>query len=90
MCGRGLFDEFFLHHSFGPRTLTVLNGHKKEKAHFARDLAVVVLGLKPAFDAAKVAGGKEKVNGEFFDSFTELSVTKVIEVAFEALPGECA
>jgi hypothetical protein len=46
--------------------------------------------LKPGIDAARVAGGAERVEGAPLDPFTEMVICKLIEMTFESIPGGLA
>jgi hypothetical protein len=52
----------------------------------AWEVFLVVSLLKPGVDAARVAGGEEHVPGAPMDPLTEMCISKVGEVLFEALP----
>jgi hypothetical protein len=61
--------------------------HGKRPRDFAVEALVVCTGLKPAFDAARVAGGAKKQSHHLFDPQTDLVWTKSIEMAVESIPG---
>jgi hypothetical protein len=46
--------------------------------------------LKPGIDAARVAGGAERVEGAPLDPFAEMVICKLIEMTFESIPGGLA
>jgi hypothetical protein len=54
------------------------------------ELGVVLSLLKPGIDAARVAGGAERVEGAPLDPFMEMVICKVIEMTFESIPGGLA
>jgi hypothetical protein len=54
------------------------------------ELGVVFSLLKPGIDAARVAGGAERVEGAPLDPFTEMAICKLIEMTFESIPGGLA
>ena len=51
------------------------------------EVVLVLLGLKPAVDAMRVASGQEKNPDLLMDPFAELTFGKVIETLFEAVPA---
>ena len=57
--------------------------HKKSALSIFYEIAVVVLCIKPAIDAARVAGGKEQQPDEVADPLTELTFSKGMEIFFE-------
>jgi hypothetical protein len=54
------------------------------------ELGVVLSLLKPGIDAARFAGGAERVEGAPLDPFMEMVICKVIEMTFESIPGGLA
>jgi hypothetical protein len=65
------------------------NSHRGRRA-VLWELGVVFSLLKPGIDAARVAGGAERVEGAPLDPFTEMAICKLIEMTFESIPGGLA
>jgi hypothetical protein len=53
----------------------------------AKEMLIVLSGLKPGFDAYQVAKGTEQVVGAVVDPATELAFTKGVEMVCESIPG---
>ena len=47
----------------------------------------VLIGLKPAVDAFRVAGGVREEAGVFIDNMVEMTLNKSVELFAEAIPG---
>jgi hypothetical protein len=60
---------------------------KGAKAKMAKEVLIVLSGLKPGFDAYQVAKGAEQSTGSVFDPGTELALTKSVEMVAESIPG---
>jgi len=54
---------------------------------FSAEALPVIVGVKPAVDAYRVATGKKEEVGQMFDSMVEMTATKLIELFAEAVPG---
>jgi hypothetical protein len=67
----------------------IQNSHRGPRA-VLWELGVVLSLLKPGIDAARVAGGAERVEGAPLDPFTEMVICKLIEMTFESIPGGLA
>jgi hypothetical protein len=55
-----------------------------------RELGIVFSLLKPGIDAARVAGGAERIEGAPLDPFAEMAICKLTEMTFESIPGGLA
>jgi hypothetical protein len=66
--------------------VTLQNSHRGLRA-VLWELGVVFSLLKPGIDAARVAGGAERVEGAPLDPFVEMVFCKLIEMTFESIPG---
>jgi hypothetical protein len=62
---------------------------KTSKSKMAKEMLIVLSGLKPGFDAYQVAKGTEQSAGSVLDPATELAFTKAEEMVAESIPGEC-
>jgi hypothetical protein len=69
--------------------VTLQNSHRGPRA-VLWELGVVFSLLKPGIDAARVAGGAERVEGAPLDPFVEMAICKLIEMTFESIPGGLA
>jgi hypothetical protein len=69
--------------------VTLQNSHRGRRA-VLWELGVVFSLLKPGIDAARVAGGAERVEGAPLDPFNEMATCKLIEMTFESIPGGLA
>jgi hypothetical protein len=69
--------------------VTLQNSHRGLRA-VLWELGVVFSLLKPGIDAARVAGGAERVEGAPLDPFVEMVICKMIEMTFESIPGGLA
>lgn len=65
----------------------VMQTRKASKAKMAKEMLIVLSGLKPGFDAYQVAKGAEQSVGALLDPATELVFTKVEEMVCESIPG---
>jgi hypothetical protein len=59
------------------------------KAKMAKEMLIVLSGLKPGFDAYQVAKGAEQSAGAVLDPATEHVGTKMAEMVAESIPGRC-
>jgi hypothetical protein len=64
-----------------------LQTRKAPKAKMAKEMLIVLSGLKPGFDAYQVAKGTEQIAGAVWDPATELAATKAAEMVAESIPG---
>ncbi len=69
--------------------VTLQNSHRGLQA-VVWELGIVFSLLKPGIDAARVAGGAERVEGAPLDPFVEMVICKLIEMTFESIPGGLA
>ena len=53
----------------------------------AKEVLIVLTGLKPGFDCARVCLGREMEEHHVFDAKVELAATKGIEMICESIPG---
>jgi hypothetical protein len=60
---------------------------KAPKAKMAKEMLIVLSGLKPGFDAYQVAKGTEQSEGSVWDAAQELAATKGVEMVAESIPG---
>ena len=61
---------------------------KAPKVKMAKEILIVLSGLKPGFDAYQVAKGAEQSAGAVMDPATEHVGTKMAEMMCESIPGE--
>jgi hypothetical protein len=66
-----------------------LQTRKGPKAKMAKEMLIVLSGLKPGFDAYQVAKGAEQSAGAVMDPATEHVGTKMAEMVAESIPGRC-
>jgi len=66
-----------------------MQNRKASKAKMAKEMLIVLSGLKPGFDAYQVAKGAEQSAGAVLDPATELAFTKGVEMVAESIPGMC-
>ena len=66
-----------------------LQTRKVSKAKMAKEMLIVMSGLKPGFDAYRVAKGAEQSAGAVMDPATEHVGTKMAEMVAESIPGRC-
>jgi hypothetical protein len=66
--------------------VTLQNSHRGPRAVLS-ELGILFSLLKPGVDAARVAGGAERVEGAPLDPFMEMVICKMIEMTFESIPG---
>ena len=64
-----------------------LQTRKAPKAKMAKEMLIVLSGLKPGFDAYQVAKGAEQSVGAVVDPATEHVFTKGAEMVCESIPG---
>jgi len=67
--------------------LIVFLQNKKKPWVLANEMLIVLTGLKPAFDCARLCAGREMEGHHAFDAMTELVATKGIEMFCESIPG---
>jgi hypothetical protein len=68
--------------------VVVAQTRKGAKAKMAKEMLIVLSGLKPGFDAYQVAKGAEQSAGSVFDPATVHVFTKGTEMVCESIPGE--
>ena len=68
--------------------LVWLQTRKASKAKMAKEMLIVLSGLKPGFDAYRVAKGAEQDVGAVFNPELEHVCTKSFEMVAESIPGE--
>jgi len=68
-------------------TVVIQNAHKKSFKVMLFEAAPVILGLKAAADAKRVASGKSAQKGELLDSMMEMTINKMAELFAESIPG---
>jgi hypothetical protein len=68
--------------------LVVAQTRNASKAKMAKEVLIVLSGLKPGFDAYQVAKGAEQSVGAVVDPEMELAFTKCCEMVAESIPGE--
>ena len=64
-----------------------LQTRKGAKAKMAKEMLIVLSGLKPGFDAYQVAKGAEQTTGAVFNPESEHVTTKTAEMVCESIPG---
>ena len=67
--------------------LVFMQTRKGAKAKMAKEMLIVLSGLKPGFDAYQVAKGAEQSAGAVLDPATEHVFTKGVEMVAESIPG---
>ena len=71
----------------GIQILTNYGQNNRKLGVFARETAVILSGFKPAVDAYRVGAGKEKEEHQTVSPLAEMTLIKVVEVVFEAIPS---
>ena len=66
-----------------------MQNRKAPKAKMAKEVLIVLSGLKPGFDAYRVAKGADQIVGAVLDPASEHVGTKMHEMVCESIPGEC-
>jgi hypothetical protein len=61
---------------------------KGSKVIMAREMLVVLSGIKPGIDAMRVANGTEQVSGAILAPELELTFTRSVEMFCESVPGK--
>jgi hypothetical protein len=61
--------------------------HKGPTRVMLKEMLIVLSGLKPGWDAARVANGGEQSEHAAMNAETELTFTRGFEMAMEAVPG---
>ena len=64
-----------------------VQNHKMGWKRVLVEMIPVVVGLKPAVDAYRIAAGAEIEEGQSFDPLTELTFCRGVEMFAEAIPG---
>jgi hypothetical protein len=64
-----------------------MQNRKASKAKMAKEVLIVLSGLKPGFDAYQVAKGAEQIVGAVVDPSMEHVFTKGAEMVAESIPG---
>ena len=67
--------------------LVVFGQNKKKPWVMAKEMLIVLTGLKPGYDAAKVCSNQEMAEHHAFSAKTELVTTKCAEMVCESIPG---
>ena len=67
--------------------VVVMQGSKRGKLYMAREILIVLTGVKPGVDALRVASGARQMEGTVMDPRTELVATKCCELFAESIPG---
>jgi len=67
--------------------LLVFGQNRKKPLVMAREMLIVLTGMKPGFDARAVISGKEMDEHHLFDAKTQLVTTKCAEMIAESIPG---
>ena len=67
--------------------LVFLNNRKAPRQVLAKELLIVLSGLKPGVDAARVASGDETKAYNIMGSRMELVTMRMVELSCEAIPG---
>ena len=65
----------------------VLGQNRKKPWVMAKEMLIVVTGLKPGYDCWKVVSGQEMEEHHLFDAKAELVITKCAEMIAESIPG---
>ena len=65
----------------------IMQNRKKERRVLAYELGLVILMIKPAVDARRVARGDEQVEGEVMNPAVQLASTRTHEMFAESLPS---
>jgi len=67
--------------------LIVFGQNKKKPWVMAKEMLIVLTGLKPGYDAAKVCSNQEMEEHHSIDAKSELAFTKGVEMVCESIPG---
>ena len=67
--------------------VVVAQTRKASNAKMAKEMLIVLSGLKPGFDAYQVAKGAEQDVGAVWDPAMENIATKSVEMVAESIPG---
>ena len=67
--------------------LIVFVQNKKKPLVMAKEMLIVLTGLKPGYDCFKVVSGFAMCEHHAFDAKSELAITKGIEMVCESIPG---
>ncbi|GMH50027.1 hypothetical protein TrLO_g5070 [Triparma laevis f. longispina] len=70
-----------------PLLLVAVQNHEKGVLRILKEMAFAVTGMKAAVDAYRVASGAEHEKDTEFDPITELTISKLIEMFPESVPG---
>jgi hypothetical protein len=72
---------------FGQLGLTYLQNKKLGAKRIARECFPILIGVKPALDAFRVASGAKQEVGAVYDPMMEMVMMKGMEMLLEAIPG---
>jgi hypothetical protein len=78
MVGLCLLAQFFL---------VWVQAHKGPRRVMLKEMLIVLSGMKPGWDAARVANGAEQSEHAAMNPVIELTATRGFEMAMEAVPG---
>jgi len=67
--------------------LIVFAQNRKKPWVMAKEVLIVLTGLKPGYDAAKVCSNQEMEEHHVLDAKVELVATKCVEMVCESIPG---
>ena len=68
-------------------SITILQHHKRGLKRVSIEVFPVILGLKPAVDAFRVASCAKIEEGQIFEPLVEMAYIKGVEMFAEAIPG---
>ncbi|GMH55451.1 hypothetical protein TL16_g01910 [Triparma laevis f. inornata] len=71
----------------GQMILVAVQNRKKGMLRILKEVVIIVMGMKAAADAYRVASGAEHEKDTAMDPMTELTVNKLIEMFAESIPG---
>ena len=71
----------------GQLVFVVIQNRRVAPLKLAKEMFIVLTGLKPGWDAGKVTMGVEMEEHHLFDARLELNLMKAIELCFESIPG---
>jgi hypothetical protein len=87
LVGYGHMNVTLIGLTMGTQVVLAYAQHSSKLSLFLKESAIVLLGLKPAWDAYLIGTGAEKKEHSKFDPFMEMSFCKCIETIFEAIPA---
>ena len=70
--------------------LVFIQTRKAPKAKMAKEMLIVLSGMKPGIDAMRVADGNEQAEHAAINPDMELTCTRCFELVCESIPGACA